>query len=181
MSAASRSLVASIHLLLALGLGAGCAKMLPPARSSGATLSDDGISLAVVGQRCAEVGPAGGTASPALEATLAIEVGNPTPEPVTVHPERMMLLAPGPIGPRFLKAEDSQPVAIPGGTTQPFTVQYVVPGVTCSHEMRLDSRSALEWNGRPVVLAAVHFTPAEPGASTPPPPPPPPPTAESPP
>ena len=36
--------------------------MLPPARSSGATLSDDGISLAVVGQSCAEVHPAGASA-----------------------------------------------------------------------------------------------------------------------
>ncbi len=140
--------------------------MLPPARSSGATLSDEGISLAIVGQRCSEVRPAGTTASPSLEATLAIEVGNPTPEPVIVHPERMMLLAPGPIGPWFLKREDGQPVSIEGGTTQPFTVQYSVPGVTCSHEMRLDSRAALEWNGRPVVLPAVHFTPVEPGPSS---------------
>ncbi len=173
MSAASCSLVAPTHLLVVLVLGAGCAKMLPPARSSGATLSDEGISLAVVGQRCAEVRPAGATGSPSLEATLAIEVGNPTPEPVTVHPERLMLLAPGPIAPRFLNAEDSQPVSVPGGTTEPFTVQYVAPGVMCSHEMRLDSSSALEWNGRPVVLSTVHFTPVEPGdpRSTAPPPP----------
>jgi len=165
MSAASCSLVALIHLLVVLVLGAGCAKMLPPARSSGATLSDEGISLAVVGQSCAEVRPAGATTPPFLEATLAIEVGNPTPEPVTVHPERMMLLAPGPIAPRFLKREDSQVVEVTGGSTQPFTVQYVAPGVTCSHELRLDSRAALEWRGQPVVLSALHFTPIEPGAS----------------
>ena len=137
--------------------------MLPPARSGGATLSDDGISLAVVGQTCTER-PEGVSASPAVEATLKIEVGNPTPQPVTVHPEKMMLLAPGPIAPRFLKREDSQSVSIPGGTTQPFTVQYVAPGITCSHEMQLDSSSALEWNDGRVVLSAVRFTPSAPGA-----------------
>lgn len=168
MISGPHSVAALLHLLIALGLCAGCAtKMLPPARSSGATLSEEGISLAVVSQSCAEVHPAGAPASVSLEATLAIEVGNPTLEPVTVRPEKMMLLAPGPVGPRFLKREDGQLVSIPGGTTQPFTVQYVAPGITCTHEMRLDSRTALVWNGRPVVLAAVHFTPVEPGAAGP--------------
>jgi hypothetical protein len=155
---------------MVLGVGAGCAtKMLPPARSSGASLSDEGISLAVVSQSCAEVHSTGAPASVSLEATLAIEVGNPTPESVIVRPDKMMLLAPGPIAPRFSKGEDSQPVSVPGGTTQPFTVLYVAPGITCTHEMRLDSRTALEWNGRPVALSAVHFTPVEPphgGAAT---------------
>lgn len=166
MTPASRSVAALLRLLLALGPGAGCAgKMLPPARSSGATLSDDGISLAVVGQSCTEVHPGGAAAPPTLEATLAIEVGNPTPEPVTVRPDRMRLLAPAPIAPRFLKPEDGLPASVAGGTTEPFTVQYVAPGISCSHELRLDSRSALEWRGQPVTLAAVHFTPVEPGAS----------------
>lgn len=166
MTPVPRSAAALVHLLVILGLGVGCAtKMLPPARSSGATLSDDGISLAVVAQSCAEIHAAGTPDSVSLEATLAIEVGNPTLEPVTVHPEKMLLLAPGPIAPRFLKREDGQVVSIPGGTTQPFTVQYVAAGITCAHEMRLDSRTALEWNGRPVVLSAVHFTPIEPGVS----------------
>lgn len=165
MSPAPRSVAAVLHLLMTLGFGAGCATtMLPPARSSGATLSDEGISLAVVSQRCAEIQPTGKAASVVLEATLAIEVGNPTRDPVIVYPEKMRLLAPGPLAPRFLKSEDSQPVAINGGTTQPFTMQYVAPGITCTHELRLDSRSALEWNGRPVVLSAVHFTPLAPGA-----------------
>jgi hypothetical protein len=165
MTLAPRSVPALVQMLMALGLGAGCAtKMLPPARSSGATLSDEGISVAVVGQRCAEVHPAGASASVSLEATLAVEVGNPTPEPVTVYPEKMMLLVPGPIAPHFSKREDSQAVSISGGTTQPFAVQYVAPGITCTHEMRLDSTTALEWNGRPVVLSAVRFTPTEPQA-----------------
>jgi hypothetical protein len=163
MTLASRLAAALVHLLVAIGLGTGCAKMLPPARSSGATLSDDGISLAVVGQTCAELRPAGVSVPPSVEMTLAIEVGNPTPEPVGVNPERMMLFAPGPIAPRFLKREDSQPVAVNGGTTAPFTVQFVAPGVMCSQEMRLDSSSALEWRGQKVVLTPVNFTPIAPG------------------
>jgi hypothetical protein len=91
--------------------------------------------------------------------TLAIEVGSPTPEPVGVHPEKMMLLAPGPVAPRFLKREESQPVAVSGGMTAPVTVQFVAPGVTCSQELGLDSSAALEWRGQQVILSAVHFVP----------------------
>jgi hypothetical protein len=141
--------------------------MLPPARSSGATLSEDGISLAIVGQTCAELRSGGASPSLSMEMTLAIEVGNPTPEPVGVHPERMMLLAPGPVAPRFLKREDGQPVAVTGGTTAPLTVQFVAPGVTCSQEMVLDSSSALEWRGQRVVLSAVRFVPVSVRASSP--------------
>jgi hypothetical protein len=81
---------------------------------SGATLSEDGISLAVVGQTCAELRSGGAPPSLSIEMTLAIEVGNPTPEPVGVHPERMMLLAPGAVAPRFLKRADGEPMACHG-------------------------------------------------------------------
>ena len=167
MMVASRLAAVLVRLLMALGLGSGCAKMLPPARSSGATLSDDGISLAVVGQTCADLHPGGAPPSLSIEMTLAIEVGNPTPEPVGVHPERMMLLAPSPVAPRFLKREDSQPMAVTGGTTAPFTVHFVAPGVKCSQEMQLDSSSALEWRGGPVILSAVRFVPVSGPAGSP--------------
>ena len=140
--------------------------MLPPARSSGATLSDHGISLAVVGQTCTDLHTAGAPASASLETTLAIEVGNPTPEPVTVHPERMILRAPGPIAPRTSQREDSQPAAVQGGSTQPFTVRFVAPGATCSQEIELDSSAALEWRGERVVLSPVRFVPVSGPASS---------------
>jgi hypothetical protein len=167
MMLASPSAAALVRVVLTLGLGTGCTKMLPPARSSGAMLSDDGISLAVVGQNCAELHAAGVSPARTIEMTLAVEVGNPTPEPVGVHPDRIMLLAPGPISPRFLKLEDSEPVAVAGGTTAPFTVRFVAPGVTCSQELQLDSSSALEWHGRKVVLSAIRFVPVSGPASSP--------------
>src|SRR5581483_7265410 len=123
------SAAALVSLSIALGLGAGCATMSPPARSSGVTLSDEGISLAVVGQTCAERPGAG--ASPSADTTLSIEVGNPTPEPVTVYPERMHLRARGPVGSRPVKGEDNQPRTVDGGTTEPFTIRFVAPGAWC--------------------------------------------------
>ncbi len=118
--------------------------------------------MAVVGQTCAEIRPAG-VSSASLEATFAVEVGNPTPQPVTVRPERMILRAPGPITPQSFKRADGQTDAVEGGTTQPFTLRFVAPGVTCSQEMQLDSSSALEWRGGPVTLSAVRFVPSAPG------------------
>jgi hypothetical protein len=167
MTPASPLAAALVRLLLTLGLGSGCTKMLPPARSSGAMLSDDGISLAVVGQNCAELHPAGVSPPRTIEITLTVEVGTPTPEPVGVHPERMMLLAPGPVAPRFLKGENGEPLAVAGGTTAPFTVRFVAPGVTCSQEMQLDSSSALEWRGRKAVLSAIRFVPVSGPVSSP--------------
>jgi hypothetical protein len=160
MTLGSRLAAVLAHSLMVVGFG--CATMAPPARSSGASLSDEGISLAVVGQTCADHRAPGGSPSPSLDATFAIEVGNPTPQPVSVHPERIILRAPGPVSPQSFKRDDDQSDLVEGGTTQPFKVRFVASGVTCSQEMQLDSGSALEWRGRPVRLPAVRFVPVAP-------------------
>src|SRR5437016_2632656 len=84
-----------IHALMVIAVGTGCAAMVAPARSSGIALSEEGIQLAVVGQVCKQSRSTSASTAPLLDATLAIEVGNPTPGLVSVYPDRLILVAPG--------------------------------------------------------------------------------------
>jgi hypothetical protein len=136
--------------------------MVPPARSSGIALSEEGIQLAVVGQVCKQSRATSAPSPPLLDVTLAIEVGNPTPGLVSVYPDRLVLVAPGGVFARASTSEAVNPLSVDGGTTVPVTLHFKVMGATCSQEMGLDARSALQWQGRPVTVSAIRFVPIAP-------------------
>jgi hypothetical protein len=145
---------------LLLGALAGCAGMSPVARTTGATFSDDGIHLAVVGQRCSQVPDAGHPGKRLLDATFVIEVGNPTFGAVVVHPDQMVLVTPGDVGIRPTTVGAAEVVVVETGTTVPFMLRFVAERITCSQELRLEPMTALESGGRPIVLAPVRFVPS---------------------
>jgi hypothetical protein len=152
-------------LLLALvltGAAFGCAGMRPPARTSGATFSDDGVQLAVVGQRCSQVPDPKHPRKRLLDATFAIEVGNPTYGTVVVHPSRMILVMPGEVAMRPTVVGAVDVVAVETGITSPFVLRFVAEGISCAQELRLEPNTALELNGQPIVIAPIRFVPGSP-------------------
>jgi len=154
-----------IHALMVIAIGvgcAGCAAMVAPARSSGIALSEEGIQLAVVGQVCKQSRSTSASSPPLLDATLAIEVGNPTPDLVSVYPDRIILVAPGGISVRASAPQGGNPLSVEGGTTVPVTLHFTVAGANCSQEMQLDAGSALQSHGRAVTVSAIRFLPVAP-------------------
>lgn len=136
--------------------------MQPPARTSGATFSDDGVQLAVVGQRCSQVPDPNHPGRRLLDAAFAIEVGNPTYGALVVHPDRMTLVTLGGVTtrPTVVGGVDALPVET--GTTTPFMLRFVAEGIKCSQELRLEPKTALELNGQPIVIAPIRFVPSGP-------------------
>ncbi len=148
--------------LTVIAVGTSCATMVPPARSSGVALSEEGIQLVVVGQVCKQSRATSASSPPSLDATLAIEVGNPRPGPVSVYPDRLILVAPGGVSARVSTREAVDPLSIESGTTVPVTLHFTVAGANCSQEMQLDASSALQWQGRPITVSAIRFVPIAP-------------------
>ena len=148
-------------LTLALAALSGCAGLVPPARSNGAQFSEDGVHIAVVGQRCSESGDAGRPGQRLLQVTLAIEVGNATPRPLAVRRESMTLVLPGEVAARTSTPEAAQILDVDPGTTAPFELSFVAHGVRCNQELRLEASAAVESRGRPITIGGVRFVPRE--------------------
>jgi hypothetical protein len=134
--------------------------MRPPARTSGATFSNDGVLLAVVGQRCSQVPDPNHPGKGLLDATFAIEVGNPTYGAVVAHPGRMILVMPGGVTMRPTVVGGVDAVPVETGTTTPFMLRLVAEGIKCSEELRLEPKTALELNGQPIAIAPIRFVPS---------------------
>jgi hypothetical protein len=151
------SALALATLLLNL---AACGGLLPPARSSGARFSEEGVLLAVVGQSCKPSPAAQPQGLPQLEATLAIEVGNPSRGALTVDPARFLLVV-GEGTPVPTSTTDAGPPAsVEPGTTARFLVHFVARGA-CTQEMQLLPSSAIESRNGAINIAPVRFVPVE--------------------
>jgi len=147
-------------LLLLAATGCGTS-MLPLARSSGAAFSQEGVVLAVVGQTCQPAPAADQPSKARLDATFAIEVGNPTRGSLTVHPDGFVLTVADGTSVRTLTPEAAQPVSVESGTTSRLMLRFVANG-SCSQEMRLVPASAIELRGSPIVIDPVSFVPGAP-------------------
>jgi len=146
---------------LLLVAATGCGTMLPPAHSSGAAFSEEGVVLAVVGQSCQQSPDANQTSKTRLDATFAIEVGNPSRVPLTVHPDRFALVVPDGTEVRTSTPEAAQSVAVESGTTSRLLLRFVANG-NCSQELRLVPTAAIEMRGRPINIDPVRFVPVAP-------------------
>ena len=157
---ASKSLLRALALI---AVGTGCATLAPPARSTGAALSEEGIEIAIVGQFCKQSRGTSASRAPSLDETLVVEVGNPTPDPVSVDPDKLILITPGGGSVRGPTPAAAGPLSVDGGTTVPVTLHFTVTGANCSQEMQLDAGSSLQWQGRRVTVSAIRFVPIAPG------------------
>jgi hypothetical protein len=146
-------------LALALAAVSGCAGMLPPAQSTGAQFSDDGVHVAVIGQSCVESPDASRPGKSLLDLTLTIEVGNATIRPIVVHRDRIALMLPGKVAARTSTPTAALIMSVEPGTTSPFELRFVGPDVKCTQELRLETSDALESRGRSIAVNGVRFVP----------------------
>jgi hypothetical protein len=136
--------------------------MLPLARGGGAKLSDEGVLFAIVGQKCKVTPDSSHAGNTLVDATLAIEVGNPTAYPVALHRAGFDLTISGRASVRTpVREEATQPDSVEPGSTARFELRFLGPG-TCTQEMELLPNAALELQGRPIQIGAIRFVPVAP-------------------
>ena len=150
-----------IYRFLLLMAATGCGTMLPLAHSSGAAFSEEGVVLAVVGQTCQPAPDPNQPSKTRLDATFAIEVGNPTRGSLTVHPDGFVLTVADGTSARTSTPEAAQPVSVESGTTTRLMLRFVANG-SCSQEMRMVPTAAIELRGSPIVIDPVRFVPVAP-------------------
>ena len=94
-----------------------------------------------------------------IDATFAIEVGNPTNFPVTFDRAGFVLMV---SEHAFVRTpaddESSGPVSVPPGTTVRLDLRFLASG-TCTQEMALMPSSAIKRSGRPIQIGAIRFVP----------------------
>jgi hypothetical protein len=137
-----------------------CSKPLPPVRGTGLVFSEEGIHLAVVGQSCSHDGLPEGAKKGFVDATVAIEVGNPTSSPVAVYRDRFVLVPSNGSTVRTYTPAAAEGMSVETGVTVAFTLSFMVRRASCSQQMRLEPDSALEFRGRPINIGAVQFVSA---------------------
>ena len=135
-----------------------CGSMPPPARSSGASLSDDGVLLAVVGQSCNQSNRGAPTNATLMNETIDVEVGNPARMPVVVHSNRFLLFVSARTSVRPTATDAGDTLSVDPGTTARFKLAFVAAG-SCKQELRLASSDAMELGGYPIQVSSVRFVP----------------------
>ena len=143
-----------------IGVGA-CATMKPPAVNSGPVLSKDGVGVALLRQSCSQTEPVDEVPVGSLDEAVEIEVRNGSPQPLTVHPDRFRLVAPGDGAPVTATSRSAEPLTVATGDTKTLQLQFTAQGrgLECSKEMQLDATAAITLGDSPVALQPVPFRP----------------------
>lgn len=156
----TRTLILALSLAGGTMLAPACA-LTPPAETSGAAKSDNGVALAVVGQRCTETVETELPGVPLVETYVQVEVRNTAPPPLVVHRNAFHLRgADGRAIPTTSwRAED--PLPIEAGQTQTFELRFMSRGgLSCTKEMQLEASAGITKGNAPVQIGAVSFVPS---------------------
>ena len=151
--------IVAVPLFLA-AVGPGCA-LAPPFRSSGPSVSQDGVQLAVTRQRCAQVPEPDEYGWDLVEATLEVQIRNATPATLIVRRDAFRLLGPDGTALKTLTWRAADPLAIDGGATRTFQLRFMTHGgLECAGEMALDVDAGLSLPDGPVKIGTVKFVPS---------------------
>ena len=156
----SRTLILSLSLAAGTMLAPACA-LTPPAQTSGAAKSDNGVALAVIGQRCTETVETELPGVPLVEAHIQVEVRNTAPPPLVVHRDAFHLRgADGRAIPTSSWQAD-QPLPVEAGQTRTFELRFMSRGgLSCTKEMQLEASTGITKGDAPVQIGAVSFVPS---------------------
>jgi len=138
----------------------GCAGIHPPIQSSGPVVSREGVRLAVTGQSCVQTKDPDQPGTDLFDATVAIQIRNPTPDPVTVHREGFVLVTSDGGALRTQTWNSVEPLSVRAGETYTLKLRFAARGPSCYKEMQLEPASALELPQGPLKLDAVRFVPS---------------------
>ena len=158
-----RSFSSSPHVvcLLAMAFAAACVPMRPPMRSSGPSVSREGVQVAVTRQRCSETVEPDYPGNDLTEEVLEVRVRNGTPTQLTVHRDAFRLVTPDGYSLETLTLGVGDPMTIAGGETRAFELRYMTRGsLQCAREMRLETGRGITSGANSVEVGSVRFTPA---------------------
>lgn len=151
---------ARLALTLALALTPACASFGPPARTSGPSVSSEGVELVVAAQSCTQSGGPDFLEEFLGEAVLEIHVRNGAAAPLTVRRTDFRLVTPDGSALRTRSWDAAKPLVVGGGETSVFELRFeTYEGLTCDRELLLDPRVGLVVGGAPAAVEPVRFVP----------------------
>jgi hypothetical protein len=157
----------AVALALILALAPACASLGPPARTSGPSVSPDGIRLEVAAQSCTQSSDTELPEQDLGEAVLEVHVSNGTAAPLTVRRDDVRLVTPDGYALRSSSWGAAKPLVVVGGETRSFELRFQARGsLTCGNELRLDARAGLEVGSRTAAIDPVRFVPSKSGTTT---------------
>jgi hypothetical protein len=158
LSAPGRHAAAAAAALFALAPA--CAGLTPPARSSGAAKSSDGVAVAVARQQCTQTAEPDWWGNDLVEEVLEVEVRNASAAPLAVHRDAFRLLTPDGAALRTITWGAADPLTVATGETRAFELRFMNRGsLQCSGEMRLDPDGGVALPDHTVSVGAVRFVP----------------------
>ena len=129
--------------------------------NSGPSNSPEGVQVAVVRQACAQTQEPDYYANDLIEATLEVQVRNPTQDPITVHRDAFRLVTPEGIVLRTVTWGAIDPLTVNHGETGTFELRFMTRGgLECAREMKLEPDSGVTLRDRPVHIGGVSFVPS---------------------
>ncbi len=159
MFAVSRA-AAKLALTLALALSPACASLGPPARTSGPSVSREGIELAVAAQSCTQSSDPDWLDQDLAEAVVEVHVSNRTAAALTVRRGDFRLVTPdgSALGADSWRA--AEPLVVGGGEARAFELRFQARGsIACRRELWLDPRAGLVVGSTPAAIEPVRFVP----------------------
>jgi hypothetical protein len=146
-----------LFAVVVVGATSACA-LKPPVQSSGPSVSREGITVAVLGQRCEQVSEPDLTDDLA-EVTLLVRVHNPTRDIATVRRTDFRLIGDERFALKTRTWGAAEPITIQPGSDDTFDLRFMARGaVECGKEIRLDPGTAIVTGNRPVKIPVVTFT-----------------------
>lgn len=130
----------SFAALIPLFLGCAHAAQQPPATWAGA----DGIRVSVAGEKCAVLTDPDFVDNDLVEVSLSLAITNASPQQVSLHRDRLRLIAPDGVAPYPSTWGASTPIAISPGETTRVRVGFVNRGsLRCDAPLDLNLQDAV--------------------------------------
>jgi hypothetical protein len=153
--------------LAALILAPACASMRPAAQNGGPALSREGVQLAILKQSCTQTQEPEQPDNDLAEATVEVEVRNPTPDALTISRTAFRLLTPDGFALKTRAWGSADLLVLKGGETRAFEMRFMSRGsLACGRELKLDPGAGVSLGGKSVKMNAVSFVPSTQASSS---------------
>ncbi len=150
--------------LAAAGLAASCG-YTAPYQNSGPALSQEGVKIALVGERC-YVNRSGEQypttiVDDELHVGVDLKVTNQSDQVATLALENFQLEETAGGEHAVMHPQESGSVALSPGQSTDVALDFADKAeLDCHHDLKLDSQGAIAIQGRPASLASIHFQPS---------------------
>ncbi len=148
-------------LIVGLFVVAPACGLRPPVQNSGAATSPEGVSFAVLAQRCTETVETDLPDVPLIEIRLQIEVRNATPPALVIQGGAFELRGPDGRSIPTTSWKETDPLSIAAGQTRTVELRFMTRGgLSCTKPMQLEAPTRVTKGDAPVRLGPVTFVPS---------------------